>query len=98
MKTYILSLGIALLAFAFTTDYSSNNDGCCKKSECCKNCTDECKEKCITISKMSEEEKKSEEGKALIAECKELCTKNDCCKAKDAKSCEHNKKGCCSHK
>lgn len=91
MKTYILSLGIALMAFAFTTDYSSNNDGCCK------NCTDECKEKCVAISQMTEEEKKSEEGKALIAECKELCKKNDCCKAKDAKTCEHNKKGCCTH-
>ena len=50
---------VALFAFVFSAN-AGGGDGCCKKTECCKNCTDDnCKDTCTKISKMSKEEKKS---------------------------------------
>lgn len=98
MKKYISMLLIGLFAFMFNAK-AGGGDGCCKKTECCKNCTDEkCKETCAKISNMSKEQKKSEEGKKLITECKAMCGKNKCCASDTAKSCEKTEgKGCCKH-
>ena len=63
---------VALFAFVFSAN-AGGGDGCCKKTECCKNCTDDnCKDTCTKISKMSKEEKKSAEGKKLIIACKAM--------------------------
>ncbi len=88
---------VALFAFAFTANAGGNS--CCSKTECCKNCSDEkCKETCAKVANMSKEERKSEEGKKLIAECKEMCEKNKCCSSDTTKSCEKKEgKGCCKH-
>jgi hypothetical protein len=90
MKKYISMLLVALFAFVFSAN-AGGGGHCCKKTECCKNCTDEkCKDTCAKISKMSKEEKKSEEGKKLIAECKAMCEKNNCCASDTTKAC-HSK-------
>ena len=101
MKTFILSIGIALLAISFTTITSSftTTDGvsCCKDAACCKNCDDaECKATCVKLGELSSEELKTEEGKALAVKCKTLCEKNACCD--DAVKCKKKgKKSCCKH-
>lgn len=93
MKTYILSLGLALLSFGFT---AQAGDGCCKKADCCKNCTDEkCKTTCQKVSTMSAEQLATEEGKNLLAECAELCSKNGCCKTDSQNCSKDGKKACC---
>jgi hypothetical protein len=104
MKTYILSIGIALLAISFTAVTSSFTvkDGvsCCKDADCCKNCDDaECKATCVKVSDMSAKELHSKDGKALAAKCKILCEKNGCCdKAKAcSKKGKDGKKSCCKH-
>ncbi len=90
-------LMIALFAFGFNANAGGGD--CCKKTDCCKNCKDEkCKTTCEKVSKMSDTEKKSEEGKKLIADCKEMCVKNKCCSSDTTKACESKKgKGCCKH-
>lgn len=100
MKTYILSFAFALLCFGFIScdkTMSANATACCEKSDCCKNCDDEeCKTTCTKVSQLSEAEKSTEEGKALMTKCADLCKKNECCD-KDAKSCDADgKKSCCS--
>ncbi|MFM7023139.1 MAG: hypothetical protein ACKOXB_09190 [Flavobacteriales bacterium] len=97
MKKYIGMLMVALFAFTFVA--KAGDDGCCKKSDCCKKCTDkECKEKCAKYKAMSDTEKNSEGGKKLAEECKALCEKNKCCSS-DKKACESKdgKQGCCKH-
>jgi hypothetical protein len=98
MKNYISMLLVALFAFVFSAN-AGGGDGCCKKTECCKNCTDDnCKDTCTKISKMSKEEKKSAEGKKLIIACKAMCEKNKFCYSDTTKSCKKKEgKGCCKH-
>ena len=79
MKSYILSIGIALLAISMTVITSSFTSSatakagisCCKDASCCKNCNDvECKATCKKMGEMTDAELKTEKGKALAAKCK----------------------------
>jgi len=98
MKTFILSIGIALLAVACnpTTTESSNF---CATSHCCEGCEDvKCQETCKAVSELTEEELKSTEGIKLIDQCAALCEKNDCCSGTQQKACnKHEEKSCCKH-
>jgi hypothetical protein len=99
MKTYILTFALAIFAIGVTvaaTGISKQNvTSCCSSSECCKNCDDEeCKTTCAAVSKLTDENAKTNEGKELIAKCKSLCEKNKCCK-ESTKCTTHNKKKCC---
>lgn len=68
---------------------------CCSNNDFCKNCDDEeCKTTCESVGKLSSEEAQSAKGKELIAKCKTLCEKNECCKNSD-QCAKHDKKSCC---
>jgi hypothetical protein len=109
MKSYILSIGIALLAISMTVITSSFISpstakvgvSCCKDASCCKNCNDvECKATCKKMGEMTEAELKTEKGKALAAKCKVLCEKNKCCTSAEngaVKCKKKGKKSCCKH-
>ena len=98
MKTYFLTIGLALLLFACnnTTTQSSNF---CVDSGCCKTCDDvECQQTCKKISEMTEIELKSAEGIKLKETCAMLCEKNKCCSDTEGKVCsKHEEKACCKH-
>ena len=101
MKNYILSFALSLLTISFIScdkTMSANKTSCCEKAACCENCTDqECKTTCIKVGELSEAEKSSEEGKALMAKCADLCEKNECCDASAKSWDSKDKKSCCIH-
>jgi hypothetical protein len=98
MKTFILSIGIALLAVACSPS-TTESSNFCTTSQCCEGCEDvKCQETCKAVSEMTDEQLKSAEGIKLIDECTALCKKNDCCSATEGKDCnKHDKKSCCKH-
>ena len=101
MKTIFMSLGLAFLAIACSpsnnTENTSNTSHC-KKDECCKDCSDECKTLCQKVENMTGEEKRSEAGKQILADCEAMCKKNECCKAGIQSSCKSSgAKSCCDH-
>ena len=95
MKSFIIIFAVAFMAMGFTAINTNNcnakQPSCCTSSSCCSNCTDaECKATCKAVSELTTAEAESEKGKKLIATCKTLCEKNDCCK--DSKKCNKHKK------
>ena len=100
MKTILMSLGIAFMAIACSPNDKNDvkaDDAFCQKSECCKNCTDECAVLCKKVAAMSDADQLSDEGKKVLADCEAMCEKNGCCKAEDRKSCKAGNKACCDH-
>lgn len=98
MKTFILSLGIALIAVACNPSQNESSNFC-KTSGCCEKCEDvKCQETCKKISEMTNEQLQSAEGIKLKDECAALCKKNNCCSDGEGKAChKHEEKSCCKH-
>lgn len=69
--------------------------------DCCKNCKDDkCKERCTKWAGMTEDQRKSEEGKKLKSECAKACKESKCDMDGKSSKCDEKKEGksCCKKK